>query len=161
MAREYLEAELPRDVEAALFGFGAGDGTQEFPGDAEALQDAQERSGNEGRRRLSHHFRVERDGALPRAAKEDFRRRHNGRLAWEACGLEPMRQYGLELMEAHHRTPLSQFEGLRETRIEDFQMLCPTCHRAIHRLHDCGFGLLTARLAESKIEGERFSVDGE
>ncbi len=43
---------------------------------------------------------------------------------------------GLDLIEAHHRIPLSR--GIRATMPEDFAMLCPCCHRAIHKLIDQG-----------------------
>jgi len=53
---------------------------------------------------------------------------------------------GLDLIEAHHRIPLSQ--GARDTKPEDFAMLCPCCHRAVHKLIDLGtpFEIAIAKL---------------
>jgi len=92
----------------------------------------------EGGKVLRTHLRTERDGNAARLAKEIARKRSkNGKLICEACAYVPEDEYnGLELIEAHHRTPLSQ--GVRETKPEDFAMLCPCCHRAVHKLIDQG-----------------------
>lgn len=88
----------------------------------------------EGGKVLRTHLRTERDGNAARLAKELARKRSkNGKLACEACGCVPEDVYrGLDLIEAHHRIPLAR--GIRETKPEDFAMLCPCCHRAVHKL---------------------------
>jgi 5-methylcytosine-specific restriction protein A len=39
-----------------------------------------------------------------------------------------------DVWEVHHRSPLAQAEKPVATRLQDLAILCPTCHRAIHRL---------------------------
>jgi hypothetical protein len=92
----------------------------------------------EGGKVLRTHLKTERDGKAARLAKELARSRSkNGKLTCEACACVPETDYrGLDLIEAHHRTPISK--GLRSTSVEDFAMLCPCCHRAVHKLIDQG-----------------------
>ena len=80
---------------------------------------------------------------------EKFDRRGNSSLKvkkrkgyiCEACGLLMTKKYGIlgkEFIEAHH---LKSFASLSEGKIllsidKDFAVLCPNCHRMIHRLPD-------------------------
>lgn len=84
-----------------------------------------------------------------RRLHEKFDRRGNSSLkvkkrkgyTCEACGLIMTRIYGIlgkEFIEAHH---LKSFASLSEGKIRlnidaDFAVLCPNCHRMIHRLPD-------------------------
>lgn len=88
----------------------------------------------EGSKALRTHLRTERDGNAVKLAKALARKRsRNGKLTCEACACVPEDDYhGLDLIEAHHRIPLAR--GIRETKPEDFAMLCPCCHRAVHKL---------------------------
>ena len=88
----------------------------------------------EGSKVLRTHLRTERDGNAVKLAKALARKRsRNGTLICEACSYVPQDEYrGLDLVEAHHRVPLSR--GTRATKAEDFAMLCPCCHRAVHKL---------------------------
>jgi hypothetical protein len=92
----------------------------------------------EGGKVLQTHLRTERDGNAARLAKDlACKRSRNGKLTCEACASVPEDDYqGLDLIEAHHRIPLSR--GVRETKPSDFAMLCPNCHRAVHRLINDG-----------------------
>ena len=92
----------------------------------------------EGGKVLRTHLLTERDGNASKLAKELARNRSkNGKLTCEACASVPEDDYrGLDLIEAHHRIPLDR--GVRETKLEDFAMLCPCCHRAVHKLIDQG-----------------------
>ena len=92
----------------------------------------------EGGKVLRTHLRTERDGNASRLAKELARKRSKtGKLSCEACACVPEDDYrGLDLIEAHHRIPLSR--GIRATKPEDFAMLCPCCHRAVHKLINGG-----------------------
>lgn len=55
------------------------------------------------------------------------------------CGLDPVEEYGEQMkgiLEAHHKKPWAEIKE-NETRTvipEDFLILCPNCHRIIHRL---------------------------
>lgn len=116
-------------------------------GGSEAPQDLEY---TEGGKVLRTHLRTERDGKAARLAKELARSRSkNGKLTCEACACVPEEDYrGLDVIEAHHRTPLSK--GLRSTRVEEFAMLCPCCHRAAHKLIDQGtpFTIVIRKLRE-------------
>lgn len=103
--------------------------------DKEAISMAR-RFGIEGARKLFVHYGHERSQRLSKDAKKAYLTQH-GKLACEACGTEPMKKYGLEIIEAHHKIPLSSTDGQRETTLADFMMLCPNCHRAIHKIQDC------------------------
>ena len=55
------------------------------------------------------------------------------------CNLDPAQEYGESMkgiLEAHHKKPFSEIsEGeVRTVEPDDFLILCPTCHRMIHRL---------------------------
>lgn len=92
----------------------------------------------EGGKVLRTHLRTERDANAARLAKDLARKSsRNGKLTCEACACVPEEDYqGLDLIEAHHRIPLSR--GVRETKPSDFALLCPNCHRAVHRLINDG-----------------------
>lgn len=91
------------------------------------------------------HYRRERDAGLALRAKAAFSAAHKDKLFCEACGVEPLKVYGVEVIEAHHKIPLSKSEEGRVTELDDFLMLCPSCHRAVHRIEDCDFNVLKAR----------------
>ena len=55
--------------------------------------------------------------------------RNGGRIVCEACNLAGG---DMRLFDAHHLEPLAT--GIRESRPEDFAVLCPTCHRWAHCL---------------------------
>jgi predicted HNH restriction endonuclease len=115
--------------------------------DREAV-DFQGKRSVEGGKRLVKHLRRERDAGLARDAKAAFAKANGGRLYCEACGVEPLKVYGVEVIEAHHKVPLSSYDEAKETVVEDLIMLCPSCHRAVHRIVDCNFDLLKARFVK-------------
>ena len=95
--------------------------------------DAAER---EGAILLSLHQRRERSSRLVRRKKQNALRR-TGRLQCEACDIDFATRYGATafgIMECHHSKPLSSLEKPENTRLRDLALLCPNCHRAIHRI---------------------------
>ncbi|MDP3870421.1 HNH endonuclease [Phenylobacterium sp.] len=66
------------------------------------------------------------------------RRREAGTLSCDHCRLDPVSLIGQHnitprsLLDVHHKHPISL--GTRYSRIADFALLCPTCHRLEHRL---------------------------
>ena len=87
----------------------------------------------EGQRRLRiHHSRERKSQRVAKLA--EFRRVH-GSLYCEACGFTSTK-YPLDVQdsvfEVHHIIPLSEADGLVETRLNDLAVLCANCHRAIH-----------------------------
>lgn len=66
------------------------------------------------------------------------RRVQDKRLVCDACPFDPTQtkeKYLIKarsMMDVHHMVPLA--EGVRRTTIDDFALLCPTCHRLEHAL---------------------------
>jgi 5-methylcytosine-specific restriction protein A len=66
------------------------------------------------------------------------KRQREGTLFCDDCGFDPTKRTDLKLVRArslldvHHKKPLE--EGRRRTTVEDFGLLCPTCHRIEHAL---------------------------
>jgi hypothetical protein len=88
----------------------------------------------EGRPKLVTHLRRERNPQLARKKKAEFLRRH-GELFCEACSSKQV-NYGVltgDIFEVHHRRPLSDRAGPVKTLLKDLAVLCPNCHRALHR----------------------------
>lgn len=63
-------------------------------------------------------------------------RQRRGMLICETCGFNPTEVFSerllkpRSLLDVHHKHPLA--EGSRYTTVNDFQLLCPTCHRIEH-----------------------------
>lgn len=89
----------------------------------------------EGDRRLVAHLRRERNVTLV-AQKKAASREKDGGLKCEGCGLNSVSTYadvGEDLWEVHHRQPLSAGDAPLWTGLSSLAILCPSCHRAIHR----------------------------
>ena len=88
----------------------------------------------EGRIVFRQHRARERDPSLVRKKKAAVKKR-TGRLACEVCELDFSERYG-ELgrgfIECHHTVPLGTGTE-RKTTIADLAVVCPNCHRMIHR----------------------------
>ena len=69
-------------------------------------------------------------------------RRKAGTLFCDSCGFDPAVRYKdlpvkpRTMLDVHHLHPLE--EGVRRTWVEDFALLCPTCHRLEHELIRAG-----------------------
>jgi hypothetical protein len=87
----------------------------------------------EGDAKMRHHLTIERCSRAALVAK-NLARKASGELSCEACGITPSKAYGHELIDAHHIIPLADTKGMcRKPSAGDFAMLCPTCHRAVHK----------------------------
>jgi predicted HNH restriction endonuclease len=89
----------------------------------------------EGDKRYVVHLQTERNPTIVQA-KRDSARASNGGLTCEACGANSVATFpGVQrdIWEVHHRLPLSEAKQQVITKLEDLAILCPTCHRAIHR----------------------------
>ncbi len=83
----------------------------------------------EGKKLWIQQLKAERDPAIVREAKEANRRRNGGdTLKCECCGFAD--ELGA-LFDAHHKKPISI--GVRVSTVDDFHILCPTCHRWAHQ----------------------------
>ena len=150
LARRALDAPLPAVLENAIFEDTEAGRIRGYlsPGDIQALEEASP----EGVRKLRQHWYLERDSSLPRKAKEAFMALH-GELFCESCGLRPVPTYGHPLVDAHHRLPLSQYAaaGKMSTAPSDFAILCPSCHRAVHKHEDCDVNAVKKGLSKQGI----------
>lgn len=101
-----------------------------------SFSESQDINAIEGGRKLVVHLRVERD---PGVAKEAVRRhvRDAGPVC-KLCVLDFSRRYqmgeGEHCLEAHHKLPLSLRLEASRTNLEDFLVVCPSCHRVIHKV---------------------------
>jgi 5-methylcytosine-specific restriction protein A len=117
-----------KSVAAAIRGGGSSP-EMEQPADEEDEFGAQE-----GRLLYRRHRARERDRRLVKRKKEQVLKQ-TGRLACEVCDFEPSTVFGPELadlFDVHHVRPLAE-SGTTRTTLADLALLCPTCHRAIHR----------------------------
>ncbi len=87
----------------------------------------------EGDTKMRQHMTIERCSQAAQTAK-NLARKASGELSCESCGIIPIKAYGHELIDAHHIIPLADTKGMsRKPSASDFAMLCPTCHRAVHK----------------------------
>lgn len=94
----------------------------------------------EGKRVEKIHRYLERNSQVVRDAKKQHAK--NGRLPCQACGLDFEETYGSigqKFIEAHHKVPLSELAAneIRQTTVEDFDLVCSNCHRMMHRSNPC------------------------
>jgi hypothetical protein len=97
--------------------------------------DPEDMAAIEGNPKWFFHLMRERDAKIA-AAKRQAERLPDGRLLCEACGFAALDVYSginADLCECHHRIPLSDVVDQTETKLADLAILCPNCHRAIHR----------------------------
>ena len=101
-----------------------------------SFSESQDINAIEGGRKLVVHLRVERDHGI---AREAVRRhvRDTGPVC-KLCVLDFSRRYlmgaGEHCLEAHHKLPLSLRLAASRTNLEDFLVVCPSCHRVIHKV---------------------------
>ncbi len=81
-----------------------------------------------------HKYR-ERNSMVSQIAKQNFKNK-NGRLFCQICEFDFEKEYGeigADFIEAHHTIPVSEMQPGHVTKIEDLAMLCPNCHRMVHK----------------------------
>jgi predicted HNH restriction endonuclease len=87
----------------------------------------------EGDRRMVQHLHVERSKDVVQLLKSStLNKDSSGFIICEACGVAPGARYGHEIIEAHHKVPVAE-AGITNVSIHDFVLLCPNCHRAVHK----------------------------
>ena len=88
----------------------------------------------EGGMKMRHHLAIERCSKAAAEAK-NLARAKNGKIACESCKSVTSDIFGHEIIDAHHIVPLANTKGIeRKPKPSDFALLCPTCHRAVHKL---------------------------
>jgi hypothetical protein len=106
---------------------------------------------SEGKPVLKAHLSAERNSQVVQLAKKQaLERAKPNHVSCETCHCVPKNKYdGMDLIEAHHRIPLAH--GVRDTKPGDFAMLCPCCHRAVHKLINKGVDPIAALKRISKL----------
>lgn len=108
--------------------------SKEFPKTSELIND-EELYGYEGetKRQLKIHKIKERD----RTFNKKYRNIYRNITYCPACSFNAKMKYGLNdknsLLELHHIVPLKNAKRKKKTRENDVSLLCPNCHRAIHK----------------------------
>lgn len=81
------------------------------------------------------HLSRERNQKLIKEAKRRFKLTH-GKLFCQICYFnfeEVYGQIGVDFIEGHHTKPVSELNEKSKTKITDIAMVCPNCHRMLHR----------------------------
>jgi 5-methylcytosine-specific restriction endonuclease McrA len=89
----------------------------------------------EGAESYQLHKKRERDPSIVLLAKAK-RLKEAQRLECEICLTDFHLVYGVlgqGFIEAHHKIPVSQLDGMTRTRIDDLALVCSNCHRMLHR----------------------------
>ncbi|NLJ13859.1 MAG: hypothetical protein GX372_01205 [Ignavibacteria bacterium] len=84
----------------------------------------------EGKLRLVTHYVRERDRNIIREKKQEAIQTQN--LKCEICDFSFIDKFGVEFIECHHKTPISQ-SGVTETTLDDLGLVCANCHRMLHK----------------------------
>jgi 5-methylcytosine-specific restriction enzyme A len=90
----------------------------------------------EGKLRLVTHYARERDRNIIRAKKQQALQNKN--FECELCKFSFIDKFGVEFIECHHKTPISQ-SGVTETTLSDLALVCSNCHRMLHKLFNGNF----------------------
>lgn len=93
----------------------------------EKMLEATEDSYTEGDRRYVTHLMAERNKKVVSVVKSKVN------SACDICGLKLLDYYGFDCIEAHHKKPISNYSSSYVVNSADFALLCPSCHRAIHK----------------------------
>lgn len=92
-----------------------------------------ELSVSEGKQRLVTHFVRERNRDIVNQKKKNAI--ENDILFCEVCEFSFIEKFGVEFIECHHIKPISD-SGERETNLDDLALVCPNCHRMLHKKID-------------------------
>jgi len=89
----------------------------------------------EGKKILRQHYVRERNTKIIKEAKRlALQEKHE--LRCDVCGFsffENYGEHGKDFIEGHHKNPVSDMGSGKKTSIADIALLCPNCHRMVHR----------------------------
>jgi putative restriction endonuclease len=94
------------------------------PEEVVTLQD--EKQFQEGDRRYVTHLMAERSKGVVKIIKD------SNSWSCEICSLNFNDRYSVMYIEAHHKIPISTYSSRYTVKPEDFALLCPNCHKAVH-----------------------------
>jgi predicted HNH restriction endonuclease len=101
-----------------------------------SFAESQEIHAIEGGRKLVTHLKVERSSGVSREAVR--RHVHDFGTVCALCTLDFRSKYqlaaGEHCLEAHHKVPLATRTEATRTNLEDFLVICPSCHRVVHKV---------------------------
>lgn len=83
----------------------------------------------EGKLKLVSHFRRERNREIVRIKKQQAIQSNT--LICEVCSFSFQEMFGVNFIECHHKTPISQ-TGITKTNLDDLALVCPNCHQMLH-----------------------------
>lgn len=92
-------------------------------------------SGYEGKPIMRLHQSRERDPKIIKQKKEQVLK-ETGKLECEICSMDFEETYGIlghGFAECHHKSPLALRDKNEETDLCDLAIVCPNCHRMLHR----------------------------
>ncbi|NQW24468.1 MAG: HNH endonuclease [SAR202 cluster bacterium] len=92
----------------------------------------------EGSILVGYHRYRERNASLSRKKKASVLSK-TGTLACEVCGFVFKEKYGLlgqDIIDCHHIVPLAQLRPEKTTKLSDLSLVCPNCHRMLHKGKD-------------------------
>ncbi|MFZ4589398.1 MAG: HNH endonuclease [Ignavibacteria bacterium] len=95
----------------------------------ELLQKPNDYSAEEGERVKRTIFFIKRNRAIIQIKKQES----DGKC--ELCKFEFSKYYKLttkDCLEVHHKNPISEYKGLRVTKLSNLIIICPNCHSLIH-----------------------------
>jgi 5-methylcytosine-specific restriction enzyme A len=101
----------------------------------ETLGSLEESEFPEGALKYRQHVSRERNRDLVRKAKQRYKQKH-GKIDCEICGFDFYEVYGEmgeDFIECHHTLAVSELGPNSKTKIDDVVLLCPNCHRIVHR----------------------------
>lgn len=93
----------------------------------EQLEQEERFSYTEGDRKYVTHLMAERNKAVVNIVKA------KQNCPCDICGIRLLELYGVECIEAHHKRPISTYSSSHTVSPSDFALLCPNCHRAVHK----------------------------
>ena len=80
----------------------------------------------EGSRKYVTHLLAERNQSIVNEVK------NNNDWICDICNMVFNDTYGVRYIEAHHKTPISTYSSKHIITADDFSLLCPNCHKAVH-----------------------------
>lgn len=97
--------------------------SRELNGPSESTVVYEENQYKEGGRKYVAHLMAERSSKVVKEVKAG--------AAW-VCDMDFYEEYGVQYIEAHHKTPISTYSSMHTVSVSDFSLLCPNCHKAVH-----------------------------
>lgn len=104
--------------------------------------DVDENGVNEGDKEISEHISMEnvkRNSQIVKQKKDIALKENSGHINCECCNFDFMNTFGnhgFGFIECHHNIHIAI--GERFTRLEDLSLVCPNCHRMLHKRNKDG-----------------------